>query len=79
MEKEINVNGKTFKVRELLATELDQAVEITDKKESLKRQVIISTGIDESAYSALTVKERFEIVKTMNEVNGLSGFQKSSI
>lgn len=78
MEKEINVNGKVFKIRELLASEFDICSDIVDKKESLKKQVLFSTGMSEEEYSKLTFKERLTIVQTMNDVNGLADFQKNS-
>lgn len=78
MEKEVIVNDKKFKVRELLATELDVALELTDKKESLRKQITLSTGITDDEYAKLTVKERMQIVVAMNEVNGIGDFQKSS-
>ena len=75
MEKEINVNGRTFKVRELKAIELDD-IDWTDKKTAIKKQVMISTGMSEEVYIGLTVKERLAIVKAINEINGFEDFQK---
>jgi len=71
MEKQIEVNGKTFKVRELLAIELDD-INFDDKKEAIKKQVILSTGLTDDEYSKLTAKERLCIIETINEINGFS-------
>ena len=71
MEKEIIVGDKKFKVRELLAIELDD-VNWDDKKEVIKKQVILSTGMSDDEYQKLTVKERFSIIKVLNELNGFS-------
>ena len=84
MEKEISVRGRTFKVREMLAVEMD-SIDFGDTKETksaaLKKQVMISTGISESDYNSLTVFERLSILNAVNEVNGLGeiqDFQKKS-
>lgn len=77
MEKEeISVNGKKFIVRELLATELDEITDMTDKKASLKKQVMLGANITEEEYNKLTVKERFSIIETMNKLNLTDDFQK---
>jgi len=76
MNKTIKVGEKSFVVRELLAVELDD-INWDDKKEALKKQVIISTGISEQEYSSLTVKERLAIVRAINEINGFEDFQGS--
>ena len=78
MEKEILVGEKKFKVRELLAIELDD-VNWDDRKEAVKKEVLISTGMDEETYNKLTVKERLAIVQTINEVNGFEAFQQPTI
>ena len=75
MEKEVKVNGKVFKIRELKAVELDD-INWDDKKEAIKKQVILSSGISESEYIDLTVKERLSIIKAINELNGFEDFQK---
>ena len=66
--KEVEVNGKKFVVRELLATELDN-IDLNDSKNSIRKQVILSTGISEDEYNKLTVKERGAILKVITELN----------
>ncbi|MHA1876719.1 MAG: hypothetical protein ACTSUC_09785 [Promethearchaeota archaeon] len=71
-KKEVKIGNKTFIVRELLAVESDEIMDleldkITKKiKERLKRQAEIT----EEEYSKLTEKERDNLLKAMNEVNG---------
>lgn len=74
MEETIEVSGKKFVVRELLAVELDD-IDWNNKPESVKREVILSTGISEDEYKKLTVKERLSIIKKINELNGFGDFQ----
>ena len=69
MNKEISIGEKKFIVRELLAIETDD-FNWEDKKDTIKKQVMLSTGISEEAYNKLTLKERLEILKAFNEVNG---------
>lgn len=71
MQEEIDINGKKFLVRELLAIELDD-VNWDDKKSAIKQEVILSTRIKEEEYNALTVKERLSIINKINELNGFS-------
>jgi len=78
MESKIIVSGKTFTVRELLARELDEALETEDKKDSLRKQVKFSTGISDDEYDKLTVKERIAIVREINKLNGVEDFQSGS-
>lgn len=74
VEVEILVNEKKFKIRELLAIELDD-IDWNDKNLAVKKQVMLSTGISEDDYKKLTVKERLKIVNAINDVNGFSDFQ----
>ena len=73
VEKEIDVNGRKFKVRELLAIELDD-IDWNDKKTAIKKQVILSTGLNDEEYAKLTVKERLALIQKINEINGFSDF-----
>jgi hypothetical protein len=68
MQKEIEVNGRKFVVKEMLAVDLD-SLNLDDKKESVKVQVISSTGMTEEEYLKLTVKERLAIMNAINELN----------
>lgn len=74
MQKELELNGKKITVRELLAIELDD-INFDDKKEAVKKQVTLSTGISEEEYNKLTVKERLSIVNAINDLN-FQDFQK---
>ena len=72
---DIEVNGKKFTIRELLAVEVDD-INFDDKKEAIKKQVILSTGMSDEVYKALTLKERLSIVNAINELNFVD-FQKA--
>lgn len=76
MQKEIVVGERKFLVRELLAVELDDTMDIQDKKLALKKQVTLSAGLNDEEYAKLTVKERIAIINAMNELNGVGNFQK---
>lgn len=67
---EVNINGRVFVVRELLATELDD-VNWQDTKSLIKKQVILSANLKEEEYNQLTLRERLGLIKAINEVNGL--------
>lgn len=68
MKKEIEVNGRKFVIRELLAVEMDD-IDFGNRPEAIKKQVICSTGITEDDYKNLTVKERTAILNVINELN----------
>jgi hypothetical protein len=75
MKKEITIGDKKFIVRELLAIEVDD-INWDDRKEAIKKQVMLSTGINEQEYNSLTRKERLHLINTINEINGLQDFQR---
>lgn len=82
METTIKLNSKEVKMREMLASELDtllfEVSKIEDStnrtKETLKKQIMISTSLSEDEYNQLTVKERLKLVNTFNDLNGFSDF-----
>lgn len=73
MEKNVEVNGKKFIVRELLATDVDD-IDFKNPKEVAKKQVQLSTGMSDDEYLKLTFNERKKLIEAINDVNGL-GFQ----
>jgi hypothetical protein len=73
MEKQIEIGGKKLIVRELLAKEVD-TINFEDKADSNKKQVMMSTGMTAEEYDKVTWKERTEIFKAINEVNGIKDF-----
>jgi len=78
MEKEVIIGSKKFTIRELLAIEVD-GINFDDKAEAIKKQIVLSTGMNDEDYKKLTIKERLTIVNVMNELNGLVDFQKPAI
>lgn len=79
-EKEIVVNGKSFKIHELLAIEFDGISDLEKSSDRVKEVVKKSADLTEEDYSKLTVRERKELMDIINEVNGWAeDFQKSEI
>lgn len=74
--KTINVGNKTFTVRELLAVEVD-SIDYNDKVKSNQTEIMLSTGITEEEYKKLTFKERLEIRKVINVLNGIDSNEKN--
>lgn len=68
--KTITVGTKNFTVRELLGVEVD-SIDYTDKVKSNQTEIMLSTGITEEEYKNLTFKERLEIRKAINSLNGI--------
>ena len=75
MEKQITINNKVITVKELKAIDLDD-IDWADKKNAIKKQVQLSTGLTDEEYVNLSIKERLIVVQAINEVNGLEDFQK---
>jgi hypothetical protein len=68
MKREIEVEGRKFIVRELLGIEVDE-INFEDKKEAIRKQVTLSTGLTDEEYNQLTVKERLSIMNVIGEIN----------
>ena len=69
----IMLDGKKSKARNVIYGMLEGLAE--DKKEAIKKQVMLSTEISETEYNNLTMNERLKIFQAINEVNGLMDFQ----
>ena len=70
---EVKVGEKTFRLRELLATEVDD-IDFEDKKGAIKKQVMLSASLSDAEYNTLTLKERLALLKAISELNGLNDF-----
>jgi len=76
--KEIEVNGKKFKIHELLAIEFDEIQKIENKIESIVALIKNSADMTDEDYNILTLKERGKVMDEINQLNGWSSdFQKS--
>ena len=73
-EKEITINGKAFKVKELKYKDVTSFGELS-KEESAKKLMLISTNLTEEEYDNLTMSDGLELMKEINELNGLVDFQ----
>ena len=74
VEKEIEISGKKFVIKELKYKELTSFIEL-EKSEAAKKMIFLSTGISEEEYNNLSIKEGIEIQNAINEINGLNDFQ----
>lgn len=76
--KELNIKGKIFFVHELLAEEFDETSKIENTIERIKSLVKVSCNLSDEDYKKLTIKERSELMNSINQLNGWTeDFQKS--
>ena len=73
-EKEIELNGKRYKVRELLYLEVIELGDITNKREHAKKLMEIS-GIPLEDIEKFSAYEGGRILKEINEINKFEDFQ----
>ena len=71
MEKEINVSGKTYNVKELKYKDIISIGKV-EQGEAAKQLMILSTGMSEEEYDELSMKVGLEIQKVVNDLNGLT-------
>ena len=71
MEKEIQVDGKSYKIRELLFVEIIN-IPADNKQEASKKMIQLATGISDDDFQKLTVKEGLKLMETINEMNGFT-------
>jgi len=77
-EKNVEVNGKKFTIKEIKYKELASFADL-GKEEAMKKTMIVSTGMTEEEYDNLSVKEGVALQKEINELNGLEDFQTPPI
>ena len=73
-EKEITINGKVFKIKEIKYKDAASFGELS-KEDSAKKLILLSTNLTEEEYEILSMKDGMEIQKEINELNGLTDFQ----
>jgi hypothetical protein len=76
LSKKIAVGSKEFEIKELKYKDLLLFSGLPDG-ESSKKMMLLCTGISEEEYNDLSMSEGIAIQKVINEVNGLSDFQKT--
>ena len=79
MEKELIVNGKTYKIRELLNSEFQAFPRINESltkeeqesinKENIKRETMLCANITSEEYNNLTYKEYLTLRKAILDIN----------
>ena len=72
-EREITINGKIVKLKEIKYKDATSFVDLT-KEESAKKLMLISTDLTEDDYENLTMSDGTELMKEINELNGLVDF-----
>jgi hypothetical protein len=70
--KDIKIGDKTITIKELSFDEGLELSEIKDTKESTKKLILLATNLSEEQRKVLTIKEGFELIKAINEFNGLT-------
>ena len=78
-EKTVEVNGKKFIVKELLAVDFDKIQDIENTTARIVETIKFSANLSDEDYKTLTIKERGVIQVAMGELNGWTDFQKSEI
>jgi len=69
--KEIEISGKTYTVSELKYKDV-AAVADLEKSEVARSLLIKSTGITDEEYDNLNMKDGIDLMKEVNELNGLN-------
>lgn len=72
--KDITIGDRKFQIKELRGVDVDD-IDWNDKKNAIKKQIQLSTGLTDLDYENLTLKERLFLLQEINEINGLSDFQ----
>ena len=75
MDKEVEVNGKKYIVKELKYKDIAKFSNTT-KEDTPKNIMLLSIEMTEDEYNELSMKDGLEIQKVINELNGLIDFQK---
>ena len=77
MEKEVEVKGKKFLLKELKYLDVVELGGLTDRRKHALKLLELS-GIKEDEANNLTTNEGLEIIKAINELNGSdSDFQQA--
>ena len=75
MDKQIEVEGKTYTVKEIKYKDLTGFGEVS-QEEAAKKVMLLSAGLTEEEYNDLSLKVGIALQKAINELNGLEDFQK---
>jgi len=78
MEKEIEVNGKTYTIKEIKYKDVTSLNDIT-KEQAAKKVIILATEMTEEEYENLSMKDGIKLQNLINEMNGLKDFQKPQL
>lgn len=70
--KEVEVNGKTYKIKELKYLEAVELECLSSNLEKAKKMIKLSVGLSEEELANLSIKDGIEIQKAILEINGLN-------
>lgn len=78
-QETVEIDGKAYTVKELKFSDLAGETN-PDPKAITKRLMLLSTGLSEEEYEALSMKEGMTLLLAVNRINGLddSNFQQQS-
>jgi len=71
----IEINGKTYTVKEIKYKDVAKLSEVS-KEEAAKQMIMLSVDMSEEEYENLSMKDGIKLQNEVNELNGLSDFQK---
>lgn len=71
MEKEIEIEGKKIKVREIKYVDFVE-LDPSNKKEVSKKTIKLATDLTDLEIENLTIKQALQITKVINELNGFT-------
>jgi len=75
MEKKVKVGDKEYTVKEIKYKDIAELGD-ADTKEAARLLMKLSAGLTDEEYDELTMREGIELQKAINELNGLTDFQK---
>lgn len=82
MEKQVEIDGKSYTVRELTyleGLEIEETRQKSGIKETAKKMLQLSAGITEEDMNTLSMKAGRKLQEVFNEVNEIDDFQKPTI
>jgi len=78
--KEVKIKDKKFVIKELLAYESDEILDMNLEKTSAKirERLKKQASLSDEDYNQLTEKDRDVLLQAMNEINGWGKFQETT-
>ena len=70
--KTVKIGNRDIVIKEILFEDSLGLEELKDNKEKIKKLIELATDLNEESRKALTMREGFELIKEINELNGLT-------